>query len=121
MEISGRNRKRWGMVLRVVWLLLIAAFVAYQVSQWRPKATRQISGTVISYRRTDSKTGGKPMLVVKLNSNKEILARISGGTPVRIGARVVLTETETWPFGIRRYAFWGYAGATDPTSDKAGP
>ena len=121
MEISDRNRKRWITLLRVLGILLIAAFVACEVSQWRPKAIRQISGTVISYKRTDSITGGTPTLVVKLNSNRQVLARIGGDTPVHIGARVVLTEIETWPFGFRRYAFVGYAGATDPRRDKAGP
>jgi len=99
---------RWVMPLRVLSILLLAAFVACEVSQWRPKAIRQISGTVISYKRSDSKTGGTPALVVKLDSNKQILARIGGDTPVRTGARVVLTETETRPFGLRRYAFVGY-------------
>lgn len=121
METSGRNRKRWGMLFRVTSILLIAAFVACEVSQWRPKAIRQVLGTVISYKRTDSITGGTPMLVVKLNSNKQILTRIGGETPVHIGARIVLTETETWPFGFRRYAFVGYRGATDPRRDKVRP
>ena len=120
MDISGRNRKRWVSLLRVVSILLIAAFVACEVSQWRPKAIRQVSGTVISFRRTESKTGGTPMLVVKLDSNQQILTRISGDTPVRIGARAVLTETETWPFGLHRYGFVGYVGATDPRRDKNG-
>jgi len=109
METSSRNRKRWVTLLRVISILLIAAFVACEVSQWRPRSSRKISGTVISYKRTDSITGGTPTLVVKLSSNRQVLARIGGGTPVHIGARVVLTETETWPFGFRRYAFVGYA------------
>jgi len=122
MEISGRNRKRWIMLLRVLSILLVAAFVACEVSQWRSKAIRQISGTVISYKRTDSMTGGSPAIVVKLNSsNRQVLARIGGDTPVHIGARVVLTETEAWPFGFRSYAFWGYAGAADPSRKKTRP
>ena len=121
MKISGHNRKRWVTLLRVLSILLLAAFVACEVSMWRPKAVRQISGTVISYKRTDSMTGGTPALVVRLSSNKQVLARIGGDTPVRTGARVVLTETETWPFGFRRYAFVGYTEATDSRRDKAGP
>jgi hypothetical protein len=121
MDTSSRNKKRWISLLRVISILLLAAFVACEVSQWRPKAIRQVSGTVISYKRTASKTGGMPMLVVKLDSNKQILTRVGGDTPVHIGARAVLTETETWPFGLRRYGFVGYVGATDPRRDKAGP
>jgi hypothetical protein len=121
MEISDRNRKRWIMLLRVLSILLVAAFVACEVSRWRPQAIRQISGKVISYKRTDSITGGTPALVVKLNSNRQVLARIGSDTPVHIGARVMLTETETWPFGFRRYSFIGYAGATDPRRNKTGP
>jgi hypothetical protein len=121
METSGHNRRRWIMLLRVLSVLLVAAFVACEVSQWRPKAIRQISGTVISYKRTNSITGGTPALVVKLNSNRQVLARVGGDTPVHIGARVVLTETETWPFDFRRYAFVGYAGATEPRRNKTRP
>ena len=112
MDTPGRNKKRWVSLLRVISILLIAVFVACEVSQWRSKAIRQVSGTVISYKRTDSITGGTPMLVVKLDSNQRILTRVGGDTPVRIGARVVLTETKTWPFGLRRYGFVRYVGVT---------
>ena len=121
MDTSGRNRKRWFSALRVASILLIAAFVACEVSQWRPGAIRQVSGTVLSYRRTDSITGGMPMLVVKLDSNEQVLTRVGGDTPVHIGARVVLTETDTWPLGLRRYGFVGYVEVADPRRDKAGP
>lgn len=102
------------MTFRVISVLLIAAFVIIGVSRSKPKEIRQISGTVISYKRTDSKTGGTPLLVVKVSSDKQILVRIRDDVPVHIGARVVLTESETWPFGLRFYDFVRYAGADDP-------
>ena len=122
MEKFGGKRKRWGRLFRVSSVLLIAAFVVSGVSLWmRPKEVRQVTGTVVSYKRTDSKTGGTPLLVVKLNSDQRIFARIGNDVPVHIGARVLLTETETWPFGFHRYEFMGYGGAVAPSRDQAGP
>lgn len=121
METSGRKRKRWIMLFRMLSILLIAVFVISQVSRWRPKEIRQISGTVIGYKRTGSIMGGTPTLVVRLNSYKQIPVKIGNDVPVHIGARVVLAETETWLFGFRRYDFVRYAGATDPRRDNAGP
>lgn len=54
------------------------------------------------------------MLVVKVNSDQQILVKIRDDVPVHIRARVVLTESETWPFGLHFYDFVRYAGAADP-------
>ncbi|HET7110625.1 MAG TPA: hypothetical protein VFI41_07110 [Gemmatimonadales bacterium] len=101
------------MTFRVISLLLITTFLILVVSRLNPKAIRQISGIVVGYKRINSKTGGPPVLVVKLSSEKQVLVKIDYDVPIQIGAKVILTETETWPFGFRFYDFAGYARAAD--------
>jgi hypothetical protein len=75
-------------------------------------STRQVSGNVVTYMRTQSETGGVPMLVVELADGTDVRVRIGNGVPVHYGAEVILTEIETQLFGFRRYNFVGYARAS---------
>ena len=92
--------------LAVVVLLSVLGLVAGSFS-W-PTATRQVSGTVASYRRSESEGRGTPLLIVELTSGPTIRVPIGENVPVRYGKRVTLTEIETALFGLRRYRFVRY-------------
>jgi len=122
MDSSDRKRKLLIIVFRVIMVFLTATFVILWVSRWNPKESRPISGTVVGYKRINSQTGGPPVLVVNLSSDKQVLVPIGYDVPVHTGARVVLTETKTWPFGFRFYGFVGYdalTGTPPPESHTA--
>ena len=63
---------------------------------------------VVTYQRTQDDTGGVPVLIVKLDSGRQVRATATDNVPVRYGARVTLTEIVTRLFGVRRYRFVRY-------------
>ncbi len=109
MSMSGHKRGRW--IILALALLLAAFVVIAELSRWSPREIRQVSGTVVGYQRTETKRGGAPMLIVKLAPGRQILVKIDAETPVYVGRRVMLAETETRFLGLHFYDFAGYARA----------
>jgi hypothetical protein len=70
-----------------------------------PGETREISGIVLGVIGMPAEDGHHLYLRVQLETGREIRARIPNSTPVGIGKRVVVSETNSRFAAGRRYRF----------------
>ncbi len=81
--------------------------------------TTQIEGVVVGLHRTDDEEGGGPRFLVKLRGGMTVQVSVDRTVPVWYGRDVVLQETQTRLFGIKRYNFLRHV--EQPTSSLRQP
>lgn len=102
-------REQLSLGWKILFFVVCAALLYGSLTLSRMKIqTAEVSGTVVEYSRDATEAGSAPYLTVRLDNGNTVQASVNGKIDYRPGRRVLLKETTSTFFGMRKHEFKDY-------------